>query len=411
MDGYTEIETKLITARVQMLQHTPFFGYLACRLKLINASKWLPTCATDGKHFYYNENFVRTLSLKELTFVFAHEVMHCVYDHMGRLMGRDPKLWNYAGDYVINVEIHDQHVGQPPKARNEKNEQVYNCLLDDKYRGLATDQVYDLLYKEQKKDPGGFAKKVGPGNFDKHVEDMGDMQPDPTGENGPIPLTDDEKDQIREEVKTATLQAARTAGADNVPASVQRLVLQLTAPTMNWREILAQKVLSTVKNDYSYLRPNRRNDGNVFIMPGMLPEETIDICVSLDMSGSISDSMVKDFLSELNGIMEQFADFKIRLWSFDTRVSGKSYAEFTPENADEIYDYKPIGGGGTEFMVNWEYMKKHGIEPLLFLMFTDGYPCGSWGDPNYCETLFIIHGNKSIIAPFGDTAYYEEHAK
>lgn len=409
MEGYTEIETKLITARVQMLQHTPFFGYLACRLKLINATKWLPTCATDGKHFYYNENFVRTLSLKELIFVFSHEVMHCVYDHMGRLGGRDPKIWNYAGDYVINVEIHDQRVGTPPKARNEKNEAVYNCLLDDKYRGQSTDQVYDLLYKEQQKDPGGFAKKIGAGNFDKHVDDMDGMEPDPTGQNGPIPLTDDEKDQIREEVKTATLQAARTAGADNVPASVQRLVLKLTDPVMNWRELLALKIQSTVKNDYSYMRVNRRNDGNSFVLPGMLPEETIDICVSIDTSGSISDSMVKDFLSELNGIMEQFNDFKIRLWCFDTRVSNKSYAEFTPENGDEIFDYKPIGGGGTEFQVNWEFMKKNDIEPLLFLMFTDGYPYGSWGDPNYCETLFIIHGNKSIVPPFGDHAYYEEH--
>jgi hypothetical protein len=52
-------------------------------------------------------------------------------------------------------------------------------------------------------------------------------------------------------------------------------------------------------------------------------------------------------------------------------------------------------------------MKEQGIEPKRFIMFTDGYPCGSWGDEDYCESLFIIHGNDSIIAPFGQTAHYE----
>jgi hypothetical protein len=29
-------------------------------------------------------------------------------------------------------------------------------------------------------------------------------------------------------------------------------------------------------------------------------------------------------------------------------------------------------------------------------------PCGSWGDPNYCDTLFVST-SKNINAPFGET--------
>ena len=29
-------------------------------------------------------------------------------------------------------------------------------------------------------------------------------------------------------------------------------------------------------------------------------------------------------------------------------------------------------------------------------------------DPDYSDTLFVIHGSKTIVAPFGMTAYYEE---
>ena len=105
------------------------------------------------------------------------------------------------------------------------------------------------------------------------------------------------------------------------------------------------------------------------------------------------------------GIMDEYKDFKLDLWCFDTRTY--NYAKFSGDTADEIMDYKVKGGGGTDFDVNWDFMKEQGIEPKRFIMFTDGYPCGSWGDENYCETLFVIHGTESIVSPFGQTAYYK----
>jgi predicted metal-dependent peptidase len=68
-----------------------------------------------------------------------------------------------------------------------------------------------------------------------------------------------------------------------------------------------------------------------------------------------------------------------------------------------------MGGGGTDFDANWSYMKNQGIEPKKFIMFTDGYPFGSWGDADYCETVFVIHSNhdKNLEAPFGVTTHYE----
>ena len=56
-------------------------------------------------------------------------------------------------------------------------------------------------------------------------------------------------------------------------------------------------------------------------------------------------------------------------------------------------------------------MKDREIEPDLFMLFTDGYPCGSWGDKDYCDTLFLVHGDKSIKAPFGVTVHYEKKKK
>jgi predicted metal-dependent peptidase len=137
-------------------------------------------------------------------------------------------------------------------------------------------------------------------------------------------------------------------------------------------------------------------------------DETIDITVAIDMSGSIGNDQAQDFLSEVQGIMDQYKDYKIKLWCFDTKVYNEQ--DFSADGGESLMEYKIMGGGGTDFDVNWSYMKANDVQPKKFIMFTDGYPYGSWGDESYCDTIFIIHSNhnKGLQAPFGVTAHYEE---
>ena len=115
--------------------------------------------------------------------------------------------------------------------------------------------------------------------------------------------------------------------------------------------------------------------------------------------------MIKDFLSEVKGIMDAYDEYKVQIWTFDTDVY--NHQVYTSENMEDIMNYEPQGGGGTDFEVNWAFMKENNIEPKKFIMFTDGFPFGSWGDENYCDTMFVIHGSTTIEAPFGITTYYE----
>ena len=50
-------------------------------------------------------------------------------------------------------------------------------------------------------------------------------------------------------------------------------------------------------------------------------------------------------------------------------------------------------------------------EEDYFIMMTDGYPCGSWGDSEYCDTTWIIHGDPNPNPPFGAYAIYDDHKK
>jgi predicted metal-dependent peptidase len=119
--------------------------------------------------------------------------------------------------------------------------------------------------------------------------------------------------------------------------------------------------------------------------------------------------MLKDFLAEVAGIMEQFPNYRIHVLSFDTQVYNPQ--QFDSENLDDITGYEIQGGGGTDFDSVFQYFKENEIEPKRHIMFTDGYPNGSWGDEQYCDTVFIMHGTTSIVPPFGQYAYYEEESK
>ena len=394
-----KIVEKLVTARVGLLLRHPFFGNLATRLKLVDASDWCATLATDGRHFYYNNDFVNKLKPKEAEFGFAHEVLHNVFDHMGRRDSRDPQLSNIAADYATNQILKDERIGTVPT--------FIKIFQDDKYRGMSYEHIYDELYQKAEKIDfdklGELLDEHLDGEGDGDGED-GDGNQDGNGKGRPR-LTAEEKKAIKDEIKEAMVAAAQAAGAGRIPAGVKRLINDFTEPKMDWREMLRMNIQSILKSNFSFSRPNRKSQHCGAVLPGMTNDETIDVSVCIDMSGSISDKMAKDFLSEVKGIMDEYVDFKLDLWTFDTAVYG--YKQFTGDTADEIMEYECKGGGGTDFDVNFEFMKEQGIEPKRFIMFTDGYPCGSWGDEDYTETLFVIHGNETIIAPFGQTAYYK----
>jgi predicted metal-dependent peptidase len=392
-----EVRELLVTARVGMLLRASFFGNLATRLKLTNADEWCPTAATDGRNFYYNTRFIKMLEPKEIEFLFGHEVLHCVYDHFGRRGDRDAMLWNVANDYCVNADLKKHRVG--------KFITSVPCLYDIKYEGMSSEEVYDDLYENAEKiDIDSLLDQV----IDQHLDGDGDNGGEGKDGKGPNKLSAEERAQIRDEIKEAMLAAAQASDAGNIPSGVKRLIQQLTEPKMNWRELLAMQLESTIRSDYTFARPNRRGWHMDAIMPGMRNDDMIDIAVAVDMSGSIGEAQGRDFLSEVKGIMESFDQYRIHVFCFDTEVYNPQ--QFDSENLEEIADYELAGGGGTDFDAIFNYLKEEQIEPKRLVVFTDGFPWGSWGDENYCDTVWIIHGDRNPNPPFGTWALYENAA-
>jgi predicted metal-dependent peptidase len=391
---------KLTTARVGLLLKAPFFGNMATRMRLIDASDWCPTAATNGRDFMYNKDFINKLSTKKLEFLFAHEICHAVFDHFGRLGSRSPQLANIAQDYAVNQILVDERIG-------EKITEVQICY-DPKYRGLAWEEIYDQLMEKAEKIPMEQLLKSLGELLDEHIKEEegagsgGDKTKD--GKDKPS-LSKEEAEKLRQEIKEAMIQSAAAAGAGKTPAGIMRMIKSMTEPKMDWRQLVQQEIQSIVRNDYSFTRVNRKSMHSGAILPGMKEATTIDVAIAIDMSGSIGEEDATVFLSEIKGIMDQYEDFSINLWCFDTDIY--NHQAITHDNAEDLVEYVPEGGGGTDFDINFTFMEENDIRPKKFIMFTDGYPCGSWGPEDYCDTIFVVKGNKQAQSPFGQTVIYE----
>ena len=391
---------RLVTARIGLLLRQSFFGNLATRLTLTNADEWCSTAATDGLKFYYNSRFIMMLKPKEVEFLVGHEVLHVVYDHMDRRGTRDPQIWNIADDYAVNADLKRHKIGQFIT--------TVPCLYEQKYDGKAAEEIYDDLMKNvQKIDINSLVDQL----IDDHLESGDDGEGDGAGDQegkgkGRPKMSPEERERVRQEVKQAIINAAQSAEAGQLPLGVERLIKQATDPVMPWRELIQTNLTSAIRTDYSWMRPSRRGWHMDAIMPGMTPGEEIDVVVAIDMSGSISNKQAQAFLGEIGGMMDSFDGYKVHVFCFDTDTYNPQ--DFTSENLDSIDNYEPQGGGGTDFDCIFDYLKKVGNVPKRLICFTDGYPCGSWGDPDYCDTTWIIHGDPNPNPPFGTYALYDE---
>ena len=127
----------IATLKRKMLVKYPFFGSVVASVGYKENTD-IPTAGTDGETIYYNPEYLKSLSVEEQTFVFAHEVCHIAFNHILRSEGKDPELWNIATDGVINQFLKRDGLKMAKggvdiaEAINYDAEQLYEKLLQEK---------------------------------------------------------------------------------------------------------------------------------------------------------------------------------------------------------------------------------------------------------------------------------------
>lgn len=356
------------------------------------------TACTDGVNEMYDPEFIDKLNDAELRFLVLHETYHKVFKHITtwkNLYDINPQAANMACDYVINLALHDVDSNKKfitaPKG----------ALMDEKYRGMNSKQIFDKLMEDAKGQPqGGKAGSGGGGaggnngSLDKHDWEAAQE------------MSAEEQKQFQRELDSALRQGALAAG--KMGSGADRALGDLLTPQVDWREALREFIsTSCTGNDYStWRRPNRRYLSSGYYMPSGVSMSVGELVVAIDTSGSIGGRVLSAFLSEVKAICDTVKPETVRVLYWDTEVAGvEKYDQTELDNL--VTSTKPRGGGGTDVSCVPAYLAKHNIRPQAAIVLTDGYLSGSFGDWQ-CPSVWCVIDNRGFTSPVGVTLHINE---
>jgi hypothetical protein len=204
----------------------------------------------------------------------------------------------------------------------------------------------------------------------------------------------------------------RSLGAGKVPSGVSRALKKLNEPVIDWKSELSRYIDDMVSKT-KYKLPARRFIGGGDAQYGYkrYKEDFESVVVAIDTSGSITQPMIEQFLSEVKKITEEYNPEKTVILYCDTKV----YAPDILEPGDSPDFSKIKGGGGTEFEPPFAWVQENMIQngevPTVFIYFTDGeatFPDSSDYDiDSYADkciwTFLTFNGEKyGRDQPFGE---------
>ncbi|MCU7876194.1 MAG: hypothetical protein KZQ84_05210 [Candidatus Thiodiazotropha sp. (ex Lucinoma borealis)] len=400
-----QIETKLAAARTKLILDKPFLGALVMRLPMEEANPdWCPATATDAKKFYFNPEFIDQLSLDETQFMLAHEALHCALSHFSRRQHRSKLHWDMACDYAINPLLVEDGLKAPPGSlflpqfKGMTAEEIYPCLDQKDDQTPLDNHVYD---QDNSKGSGSgkTERDISSNNEQTETDNEGEDNKNQQSGSGstatqPPPLTPDEAEtlniQWQQRLAGAAQQAMQVGKLDGAMA---RIVDHLLQPQLPWRLLLARYMTAIARDDFSYMRPSRR-EGD-FILPSLRSNQ-LELVVAVDSSGSIQDHEMGEFLSEINALKGQMRA-RVTLLACDSAI-----ADDAPWIYEAWEDFQLpthiTGGGGTHFEPVFEWVAQQGLSPDLLVYFTDAEGAFPKQAPHY-PVIWLVKGKE--LTPWG----------
>lgn len=395
----------IVRARTQLLITQPFFGCLALHLELIECTSpaLCQTMGVNGVSMIYWPEFVLGLKEQELVGVVAHEVMHCAMNHMSRRGTRDPQLFNIANDIVINKDLLKANFTLP----FDKTAPLIKALMQDpKWDDLSSEEIYARLYDTVEKikqmigaaGEGGEGQNNDPGGFGMVMD---------AGKNGNKAEQDNIAREWEANVRMA-VNVAQAANAGKVPAYLERLVKQLKAPRISWRDLTRQFIDASMTKDYTWARPNRRYISQGTYMPGFISDSLNHLVFVGDVSGSISEAVMRAYVSEVAGALDDGVADKLTVIYADTHV--RHVDEFMQ---GDVVTCRTVGGGGTDFNDSFRWIREHAPDASAVVYLTDMMPNGQegWGTEPDCPMLWGAFVSESYLkgvkVPFGQVVHVD----
>lgn len=383
------VEQRIERAKVSMIRD-PRFAYLAGIFMLgkTEITDEIPTACTNGRDVSFNPAFVESLDDAELRGLIYHEYGgHIMMRHLSvyrPLHEVDPERANKACDYVVNQAIVDYRDPAFIKLPS-------GGLQNDKYRGMDSRQVFEVLKSEKDKDGNGS------GSGDGESMDHHDWE-------GAAQLSEQEERVLQKDIDSAVRQSVMASNL--IGHAVDRAIADWLTPKVDWRDALRDfMVTSFAGNDYTtYRKPRRRMLTHDIYMGSPMSDKMQSVVLAVDTSLSIGQAEIDRFLSEVVGVCDSVKPERVHLIYWGSRVVGHERYE-QGEIEDIRASTKPVSGGGTNVNCVTQYMLENSIEPTCAVVLTDGDLYGGWGQWT-CPVLWAVTGD--AVADVGQTVCIKE---
>ena len=333
---HTEAENCLQKAKIQLFAIMPFFAFVGLQLKQ-RFDDSVKTACVDGVTILYNTAFFMNLTPAMRVFLVAHEICHVVYLHFLRVGSRNAVIWNKAADYVINHLLVKAGMTMPTVG-----------LYDDRFAGMFSEQVYDILMAEGCPDD----------DFGDYI-DLIEPKNDPDSD----PMIKDKVKQILVRAKAMSDMQMPGGRPGTIPEEVRILIDNLLHPTLPWYVILRNHLTATSKTRSDWKRRNRRSQ-NVYL-PSRGGRTIGNVVIANDTSCSVTDFQQKQIVSEIEGLRLHYKVDTLTILDCDTEIH--NVHKVKPR--DKILDLAFDGRGGTSYKPVEEYCDKN--RPDLLIYFTD----------------------------------------
>lgn len=386
----------MVSARMRLQIRDPFLGAASLYLKMeARPLSWFqlvapwtaPTACTEGEHIFFYPPYVAALPPGERLYLVAHEAYHAVALDPFRRGSRNPVLWNMAVDYRLNCVLKSAGWEIPS-----------DVLYDAKYNGLSAEEIYDLLKKELEAQ----GKKVPEGGGQG-----GGFVIDPQAPDGRA-LDSNAREALARQWGIRAAQCAEVAKqAGKLPGDYQRLVQETLEPKVPWQEVLRRFIRdarSRLGEDYQWHPANRRHLWRGLQYPSRERVGMGLLDIHVDLSGSIGEKELAEFITEIQGIRADASPELTRVIYFDTRVT----------QVDELEADAPLrleglkGRGGTDLGAAFRWARESGRTPVLTVVLTDLYGPFEEQAPREVVIWCISPGGSKKKPPYGEVVRIEE---
>jgi len=386
-------ERTIAKAKKRMVRDHPFYTALLYRMEIVSTNQ-VRTMATDGKHVFYNPDWVVEKTVPEIVFVLAHECAHVSYCHHTRkLIGNyDHKLWNQACDYAINGGLVSAGFTMPEDG-----------LIDSKYIGWASERIYADLKRKLAENPedGTGDPDDSEGEYSISDGDWGEVL-DAVDDQGKVldaAGISEEEVSIAEEVHQAA-QIEKKIGRGGSDAQIRDVIDSHKGAVQPWFQIIKDHLHDQVITDQSYASVNRRFVHQGLILPGNLTTPNGELVIGIDTSCSLTLVELAEIGTHTQDIVDEINPTRIHIVYCDSEV--RKAVSF---DRGEDIELKFYGGGGTAFNPVFNWVEHEQIFPHALIYFTDGY--GDVGPSGYHGVNFEVPNYPVIWASNGREPYFE----